>query len=186
MNKVDKMLEDGPPDSEEDNPSSSQSPSTTVNTLQISLAAHKETSLASEIQSNPTKLSLAWNVVDPSNHTVQIVVDDLICDRADLLVSKLRGRFKQQTPYRIKLKRLRAHWSMQLANKIFPTITSLMILSRHITKDLSPLAGKNCLLLSSPNDCVTCANLVDYKGVMLLFDSNKNAWIGSGVATKVQ
>ena len=101
-------------------------------------------------------------------------------EKGDLLLIKLRERFKAHVKDRVKQAVKRNHWILKFAYKNLPIIAAAMILSKHLKLDLQCLGESECLLSSNANQFIPCLAFPRREGAYLYFDINRGVFIRSG------
>ena len=77
-------------------------------------------------------------------------------EKGDLLLIKLRERFKAHVKDRVKQAAKKNHWILRFAFKKLLIIAAMMIISKHLKIDLKCLGESECLLSSNANQFIPC------------------------------
>ena len=101
-------------------------------------------------------------------------------EKGDLLLIKLRERFKAHVKDRVKQAAKKNHWILRFAFKNLPIIAATIILSKHLKLDLKCLGESECLLSSNSNQFIPCLAFPRREGAYLYFDVNRGVFIRSG------
>ena len=101
-------------------------------------------------------------------------------EKGDLLLIKLRERFKAHVKDRVKQAAKKNHWILKFAYKNLPIVAAAMILSKHLKLDLQCLGESECLLSSNANQFIPCLAFPRREGAYLYFDINRGVFIRSG------
>ena len=101
-------------------------------------------------------------------------------EKGDLLLIKLRERFKAHVKDRVKQAAKKNHWILKFAYKNLPIVAAAMILSKHLKLDLKCLGESECLLSSNLNQFIPCLAFPRREGAYLYFDVNRGVFIRSG------
>jgi hypothetical protein len=101
-------------------------------------------------------------------------------DKADLLLVKLRERFKEHINSRVKQVSKRNHWVLKLAWKNLSIIASIMLLLNHLKMELKCLGEHACLLALNTNQFIPSGAFPHHEGAYLYFDGNRGVFVRSG------
>jgi hypothetical protein len=101
-------------------------------------------------------------------------------NKADLLLIKLRERFKLHVKQRVNQASKQNHWILKFAFKNLSVVAATMVLSNHLKIELGCLSETACLLGCNSNQFIPSLAFPMQEGAYLYFDCNRGVFVRSG------
>jgi hypothetical protein len=101
-------------------------------------------------------------------------------EEADLLLIKLRERFKSHVKAQVKQAAKQNHWILKFAFKNLPVLAATMVLSKHLKIELKCLSKTSCFLGGNLKQFIPCLLFSRHEGAYLYIDFNRGVLVRSG------
>ncbi len=105
-------------------------------------------------------------------------------NKADLLLIKLRERFKLHVKQHVKQASKQNHWILKFALKNFPIVAARMVLLNHLKIELRCPSKAACLLGCNSNQFIPSQSLPSWERAYLYFDYNRGMCVRNGEVTR--
>jgi hypothetical protein len=137
--------------------------------------------LPSTLLSDESWVSYAINLLDLEKTTgASREISSSDKDKADLLLVKLRERFKDHVNLRVKQVSKRNNWVLKLACKNLSVVASVMLLLNHLKMELKCRGEHACLLAVNTNQFTPSGAFPNPERAYLYFDGTKSVFVRSG------
>ena len=122
-------------------------------------------------------------VFDLQNKSTERTVSEDEFERAEQLYKKLICRLTHHITTRIRNEKSHDHWCLKWVRKNIPNMAAIMILSKHIKRDIQCLEQQSTLLDTQLENFELVGSSNTKEGAYLYFDCNEGKWIRSGKCT---
>ena len=147
----------------------------------LELLTQKEASvMPSHLLGDAQWLDYTNRLFGVENLVADILVNDEMKERGDMLAGMLRDRLKTSLRRRVQSEGKRKHWAFELASKNLSAVAAYMVLVDHVRHNLQFVDGVEHILTNDSNKFIPCSRFPLHSGGYLHYDKDAMKWVRSG------